>query len=70
MTDCFGNPTPGIPPSISDTFSDIQRYKSIPWAQRDAYHRARVDALIGRADPAIAWGKLRRIHLDLRLQAK
>ena len=64
--DCFGNPTPGIPPSISDTFADIQRYKPIPLEQRMKYHRARTDAMIGRGDPERAWGLLRRIHLDLR----
>lgn len=65
MPDCFGNPTPGIPPSISDTFYDVKRYAPIPFDQRMEYHHARIDALIGRGDPEIAWGKLRRIHLDL-----
>ncbi len=69
MTDCFGNPTPGIPPSICDTFADIARYKPIPWADRYAYHQARTDALIGRGDPAIAWAKLRDMNDTLTVGA-
>lgn len=63
MPDCFGNPTPGVPPSISDDFASIQRYAAIPWAQRYAYHVARVDALIGRTDPQHAW----RLHYAMLL---
>lgn len=63
--DCFGNPTP-YPPSISDTFADIQRYKPIPLAQRMEYHYARTDAMIGRGSNERAWGLLRRMNLDLR----
>jgi hypothetical protein len=69
--DCFGNPTPGIPPSIADDFASIVRYAPIPWAQRDAYHMARVDALIGRGDPEIAWSMLCKMKDELwRLEDK
>lgn len=64
--DCFGNPTPGIPPSISDTHHDILTYKPIPFEQRMEYHYARVDAMIGRAPADVVWAKLRRMNLDLR----
>lgn len=64
--DCFGNATPGIPPSISDTFHDIQTYAPIPFDQRMAYHYARTDAMVGRAPVERAWGLLRRMNLELR----
>ena len=64
--DCFGNPTPGIPPSISDTYHDIQTYKGVPFEQRMEYHYARTNAMIGRGSAELAWGMLRRMHLDMR----
>lgn len=65
-TDCFDNPTPGVPPSISDTFAAIRRYATIPWSQRDDYHRARVDAMIGHGSHADAWDKLREMNLAIQ----
>lgn len=62
MSDCFGNPTPGIPPSISDTFADIEHYRHVPVMTRIEYHDARVAAMIGRGDPQYAWMLLRDIH--------
>lgn len=61
-TDCFGNPTPGIPPSISDTFADIQTYRDVPYTLRAEYHRARVNAMIGRGSADDAWALLRRVQ--------
>jgi hypothetical protein len=57
-TDCFGNPTPGIPGSISDTYADIQVYAVVPLAMRLDYHYARIDALMGRESPERAWNLL------------
>lgn len=68
--DCFGNATPGIPPSIADTFADIERYRPIPLSQRLEYHYARTDAMIGRGDPEVAWAKLRLMNLELLLASK
>lgn len=61
--DCFGNPTPGVPPSISDTFHDIQRYACVPLDIRMDFHDARVNALIGRESPERAWALMRRMNL-------
>lgn len=63
MPDCFGNPTPGIPPSIIDDFHSIKRYACVPYEIRDRYHRARTDALIGRGSPDAAWAIMRRMNL-------
>jgi len=65
MHDCFGSPTPGIPPSISDTFADIQTYKPVPYALKAEYHEARVNAMIGREPADRAWVLLRRINQKL-----
>lgn len=53
--DCFGNPTPGIPPAIADTFYDIELFRPIPFAQRYEYMNARTTAMIGQGDPEVAW---------------
>jgi hypothetical protein len=53
--DCFGNPTPGIPPSISDDFASIERWRHVPFQARLMYHYARTDAMIGRLPVAAAW---------------
>jgi hypothetical protein len=53
--DCFGNPTPGIPPSISDTHHDITRFRPVPFGRRLEYHYARINALVGRAPADRAW---------------
>jgi hypothetical protein len=62
MTDCFGNPTPGIPPSISDTFADIRTYGVVPLDLRMEYHYARTDAMIGRGPAEHAWELLARMN--------
>ena len=62
-TDCFGNPTPGIPPSISDTFDAIQTYKVVPFETRMEYHYARTDLMIGRGDSERAWALIRKMNL-------
>ena len=61
-SDCFGNPT-DFPPSICDTFHDIQTYGVVPWEVRDEYHRARTAAMIGRGSREHAWGLFRRLNL-------
>jgi hypothetical protein len=60
--DIFGNPTP-YPPSIADTFADIQRYACVPLDVRLAYLDLRSDAMVGRATAEDAWARLRWIHL-------
>lgn len=65
MADCFGNPTPGIPPSISDTYHDIKTYAVVDFDTRYRYHHARTDAMIGRGDPEKAWAILRKMNLTV-----
>lgn len=60
--DCFGNHTP-YPPSISDTYADIQRYAHVPLDVRMEYHYLCTDAMVGRATVEQAWARLHWIHL-------
>lgn len=58
----MSRPAP-YPPSISDTYYDIQLYACVPFEERMAYHYARTDAMIGRGTAEAAWAKLRGIHV-------
>lgn len=64
--DCFGNATPGIPPSIADDFASIDRYRPIPVTRRLDYNDARVTAMIGTGDARVAWDMYHAMNDELR----